>query len=136
MGIFDVQEQGPSLESTVQGWLKEANTKLDKLIAEIYDDVQRFWYRNKDEDGNPSAVKHDATEDWEGSQEFTGVEFLEAMGSAALSFLSVSYARTEMIVSMSMHLGLGDLLDMQKVLPPYDLEWNEDGSLLSATLKE
>lgn len=134
MGIFDVTDQGPTLETTVQGWLKEANVKLDKLIAEIYDDVQRFWYRNKDANGNPSAVKHDATEDWGGSDEWTGPEFLEAMGPAALPFLSVAYARAEMIQTMSAQLGI-DGLDMAKVLPPYDLTWHEDGSLDTATLK-
>lgn len=134
MTIFQVPELGPTVEEIAAGWLATANVAASDMMQKSYDDVLQFWYKNRDAEGNPSPVKHEATEEWAGSQEPTGVELLQAMGQQAGLFIALAWAKIAGIVGADQQFGLG-IVDYVKLLPPYDLEWNEDGSLKSATLK-
>lgn len=135
MSIFTVDENRDPIADMAKGFLKEANQQAEVTINNIYDAVDRFWYRNRDSEGERSPSRHDADGDYAGSQEPTGPEMLTAMGPAAGAFLALAWARVEMVLAMQTALGRNDLVDMAKILPPYDLEWNPDGSLKTATLK-
>lgn len=140
MTIFQVPDQTPTVETFANGWLQTANAQAQDLLNRSYDDVHQFWFRNRDINGNSSPVKHDpATREdgteYPGSQEPTGVELLQAMGQQAGLFLGLAWAKVAGIVQADQQYSLG-IVDLDKLLPPYELEWNPDGTLKNATLKD
>ncbi len=135
MSLFEIQKDRDETADLATGFLSEANQQAEQIVRSITDAVQRFWYRNKDEAGNPSPVRHEATGDWAGSQEPTGAEILQAMGNDAATFLAVSAARVMMLMSVQEQLGT-ELIDPAQAAAPYELVFNKNGSLNSATLKE
>ena len=80
MSIFTVDENRDPIADMAKGFLKEANQQAEVTINNIYDAVDRFWYRNRDSEGERSPSRHDADGDYAGSQEPTGPEMLTAMG--------------------------------------------------------
>lgn len=124
MTIFNIQDNGPTAAQLADGFLKEADLKAEQNALEATDAIQRFWYRNQDEQGNPTL---------EGDNP-TGIEVLQAMGTKAQAFMLVAYARVQMLMTVQQSLGV-ELVDLSKVSGPYDLTFNPDGSLKSWTLK-
>jgi hypothetical protein len=125
MTIFQIETPvTPAATLLANGFLTEANQKFEAELNAVYDGIQRFWYRNRDENGNPSLT----------GSEPTGVEILQAMGPAAAPFLAVAYARVEMLLGIQQQLGL-DVLDMSKASAPFNFTFNPDGSLATATPK-
>jgi len=142
--IFEIREDADQTATMAKGFMAEANQQAEAMATAVYDGVQRFWYRNVDTEGNPSPERHaaieakDATENtpaveaWAGSQEPTGLEILAAMGGNAQKFLAVSFARVQMLLTLQAQLGLS-LIDPAKVAGPYELTFNEDGTVKTAT---
>lgn len=124
--IFDLQDTGPSVQSLSTGFLKEVNLKFDQNLQEAYDGIQRFWYRNKDENGNPSLT----------GTEPSGIQLLQAMGNKAEGFLVVAYARVQMLIGIEQALGLSGLVDMSKVAAPYDMTFTAEGALDTYELRQ
>lgn len=134
MSIFVIGETRPTAETIAKAWLETGNSQANDLLNRAYTDVQDFWYRNRDQNGNPSLTKHEATEEWAGSNEPTGVDLLNAMGQQAGLFIALAWAKVAGIVQSDQQFGLG-LVDYSRLLPPFDLSWNPDGTLLEATPK-
>lgn len=126
MSIFQVNTPAkPAAELLAEGFLAEANQQFESQVQSVYDAIQRFWYRNKDSEGNP-ALEGD---------EPSGIEILQAMGPAAAPAMAVAYARVVMLVTIEQQLGQSGLVDLSKASAPYDLEFNNDGSLKTWNLK-
>jgi hypothetical protein len=123
--VFDIQDNGPSAADLANGFLKETNLQFEQTRDAVYDGIQRFWYRNRDENGEP-ALEGDVP---------SGIEVLQAMGTKAQPFLAVAHARVQMLVGIQTALGFSDLIDLTKVSGPYDFTFNPDGSLATWTLK-
>lgn len=124
MSLYEVQENNNKAQDLAKGFLKEANLKFEQNLREAEDLVQRFWYRNQDEEGNP-ALEGD---------EPTGIEILQAMGTNAQSVMQIAGLRVQMLVSIATALGQPELVDLTKVAAPYTLTYNQDGSLETWTL--
>ena len=118
--LFNVPNQGPTVDQTANRLLREVNINFQKTYQDHVRSVEQFW-------------KHDLKETPYGP---TGVEVLRAMGTNAYLFLSVAYARVQMLATIQQLLGRTDLVDITKMLPPYTLTFNEDGSLNEAILIE
>ena len=129
MSIFQVdQVVEPAAQQLAKGFLAEANQQFDREVAAAYDAVQRFWFRNLDADGNPSPIAQGQT------PEPTGPEILEAMGTDAQGIITIAYSRVQMLLNIQTAFGV-NVIDQTKLTSPYDLVFNADGSLQSATLK-
>jgi hypothetical protein len=123
--VFDVTTSGPSASDYAKGYMLETNQSFEANRDAVYDGIQRFWYRNKDEEGN-GVLEGD---------EPSGIEILQAMGVNASAFLACAYARVVMLVTIATQLGKPDLIDVTKCSGPYDFTFNPDGSLKTWTLK-
>lgn len=130
MSLIDLNETPEAkVDILAKGFQKEANQAFKDILLKAEDAVQRFWFRNRDSDGNPSAVA-------EGDNpEPTGPEMLNAMGTNAQKVIVAAHERVKLVVGVATALGKMDLIDQSKFDVPYDLVWGEDGSLISATLK-
>lgn len=127
MTIFQIPaDERTAAEKLSEGFLAEANQEFDRELQSVYDAVQRFWFRNTDEDGNPSASSEGE------NPEPTGPEILTAMGTNAAALIQMAQARVQMLLSIQASLGI-DVVDMSKVSGPFTLEFNADGSLKTAT---
>lgn len=129
MELFDVTDSTPESERLAKGFLAIANQQFEEQLNAAYNAVESFWYRNRDADGNPSAVAIDGV-----SSEPTGPEILQAMGTNAAAVMTVAYARVQMLLSIQQALGI-DAVDLSKVVAPYEMTFNNDGSLAKAELK-
>jgi len=131
MSIFDLPDQEPSQAKVLaEGFLLEANKTFEEELSRAYDLVQRFWYRSRFPSSRPPAAGGP-----EPPPVPTGPEILAQMGPYAQASMAVAYARVEMLVGIATALGKPELVDLTKLLPPFELTFNEDGSLLSATPK-
>lgn len=127
MSIFDLEQQEVDQAKVMaDGFLAEGNQTFQAELERAEDLVQRFWYRNRDAEGNPSPT---------GEAEPTGPQILEKMGTKAQASMAVAYARVEMLVGIATALGKPELVDLTKLAPPFDLTFNPDGSLQAATPK-
>lgn len=129
MSIFNVQDRINPATQLADGFLKLANQQFEEQLQQAYTAIDSFWYRNRDADGNPSAVKVDGV-----SNEPTGPEILQEMGTNAQAVMLVAYARVQMLLSIQTALGI-NAVDLSKVAAPYEMTFNPDGSLASATLR-
>ena len=130
MSLIDISSVEESkAEALAKGFIKETNQAFTDILSKAEDAVQRFWFRNTDEDGNPSA---EAQGD---NPEPTGPEILTAMGVNAQKVITAAHERVNLVIGVATALGKLDLIDQSKFAVPYDLVWAEDGSLTSATLK-
>jgi len=109
----------PEAELLAAGFLLEANKTFDKLLSDAYSASDRFWFRNRDEEGNPST---------EGGKP-SGLEILAAMGTDTQAFMGVAYARVQMLVAIATSLGQAEAVDLTRLMPPVTIEYNKDGSL-------
>jgi len=126
MSLIDIAPDAtPKAELLAKGFLEKTNQEFEALLLKAYDDVQAFWYRNKDADGNGVL---------EGSEP-TGVEMLTAMGTDAQASYQAATRRAECVIAIAGDLGKPELIDLAKIAAPYDLTFNPDGSLNTATLR-
>ena len=123
--VFDVTISGPTAADFAKGYMLETNQSFEATRDFVYDGIQRFWFRNKDKEGN-GVLEGD---------EPSGIEILQAMGTNAEAFLACAYARVVMLVTIATQLGKPDLVDVAKCSAPYDFTFNSDGSLNTWTLK-
>ena len=123
--VFDVTTSGPSASDFATGYMKETNLQFEQTRDAVYDGIQRFWYRNKDAEGN-GVLEGD---------EPSGIQILQAMNTNAEAFLACAYARVVMLVTIATQLGKPELVDVTKCAAPYDFTFNPDGSLATWTLK-
>ena len=131
MNLINIEEtKKAEVDVLAEGFIAEVNQYYQNLREGSEDAVQRFWFRNKDQDGNPVA------EPVEGGTDYpTGPEILTAMGTNAQKVLLAAHARVELVINVATALGATDEFDATKFEVPFDLVWNADGSLQSATKK-
>lgn len=128
MSLFEIlTDSTPEADKLAKGFLAEANAFFDRELANAYDLIPRFWYRNVDANGQPS---------YSGESSPTGVEILQAMGTDAEKAMAVAAARAEMLATVATVLGKSELVDLTKLTAPYELTFNEDGSVATATIRE
>ena len=125
MTLFNLpSDPNPESIYLAREFLEEANRTFIQERDSAYDVVRRFWYRNVSREGQLS-IDGDQT---------TGLQILQALGTDARAVMMVAYARVEMLLMISYMLGKQDLVDLTQLLPPYEVEYNDDGSFKSATL--
>jgi hypothetical protein len=125
MTLFNLPpDPNPESIYLAREFLEEANRTFIQERDSAYDVVRRFWYRNVSREGQLS-INGDQT---------TGLQILQALGTDARAVMMVAYARVEMLLMISYMLGKQDLVDLTQLIPPYDVEYNDDGSFKSATL--
>lgn len=113
MSLFQATNQiTPEIRANRQ--LAKANNEFDRMVQQAKADFNQFW---SDVDG------------------VTPVQVIEAMGTKALAFFTVAYVRVQMLVQIAQLMGKPELVNESDLLPPYDLTFNPDGSLASATPK-
>jgi Icc-related predicted phosphoesterase len=107
MSLFENtrREVGPKEIAVRQ--LKNANQEFDQMLRKARMDYQVFW-----SSGNADPI-----------------EVLVEMGTFARTFISIAWARLEMLKTVAVLVGKEDLVNVQEFLPPVALEFNEDGSL-------
>ena len=119
----------PEAKKLARGFIEGANQRFSRMVNEAYGDIERFWFRNSDE-GKLVAYRPGKDDDV-----CTGPEILEALGTQAAALMGAAYAEVQMLVQLQISMGV-DVIDMTRINVPYELEWNEDGSLKSAEIKE
>lgn len=115
MSLFNEPETGPTAQEIASKLFQKTNLTFQRNYVEHVAEVKKFW----------------ANDFLEAPNGPTGIEVLQAMGTSALPFLTVAYARVQMLSSIQAALNRDDLINISLLLPPYTLEFNVDGSLLS-----
>lgn len=126
MAIFDIPTpETLAAKLLADGFLAEANQQFESTLQGVYDSVQRFWYRNRDEKGEPALE----------GEEPSGIEILQAMGPHAKAAIDVAYARVVMLMTIQAGLGI-NVVDLSRCAAPYELKFNAGGSLASWSLRQ
>jgi hypothetical protein len=113
MAIFETSNEiTPQIRANRQ--LQKANSSFDQMLQQAKSDFKQFW----------SEVNG-----------VTPIQVIEAMGTKAQSFFTVAYLRVQMLAQVAQVLGKPELVNLAELVPAYDLTFNEDGSLASATPK-
>lgn len=120
MTLIDVQEL-PAAERRALDFISEANREFNVQRRGAYSAVERFWYAN-----GPGELV---------GSEPSGVEVLQAMGTNAEAFWTAATQRAVMVIGVATALGKLSEIDMTLISGPYDLTFNDDGSLDQATLR-
>ena len=130
--LFEVDEiVTPAAQALAKGFLKEANQELDRMLNGAYDAIDRFWFRNVDENGTKIATASKT------DPQPTGPEILEAMGTDAARLMTEAYERVQFVAASLARAGKAGEMDASRLALPYDLVWNDDdGSLKTATLAQ
>lgn len=142
--VFDIPvDSTPEATKLALGFKAEGNLRFKELTDDAEDLIQRFWYRNRDNDGEPSltrVVKVDDNGDPVDPAENvtddpTGEEIMAAMGTDAEAIWGMAVSRATLLVELSTTLGKPDTIDGPAMAGPMDLTFNPDGTFLSATPK-
>lgn len=106
MSLFEnnIREFGP--KEIAARHLKNANNEFDQMLRKARIDYQMFW---SSDNADP-------------------IEVLVEMGTFARTFISIAWARLEMLKTVAVLVGKEDLVNVEEFLPPVILEFNEDGS--------
>lgn len=67
-----------------------------------------------------------------GTEYATGVEILQAAGTNAKNLMATAYDQVMLLIAAQTRVNK-NLIDLARVMPPYNLTYNPDGSLDSAT---
>jgi hypothetical protein len=111
MSIFEVNNSvTPEVRASRQ--IQKVNQEYDRMVQQTKTDFRQFWQNVGD---------------------VTPVQTIEAMGTKAQAFFTLAYLRVQMLVQAAQLIGKPDLITEAELLPPYVLEFNQDGSLKSAT---
>lgn len=115
--LFDnIVSANPTAQQIAVDILHNANNKFNATIVEAYNDYDNFW--KLEASGGPS-----------------GIQILEALGTKAETIYSMAWARVQMLISTAEIVGKPDIVDLSKLLPPYDVTFNADGSLDTYNLR-
>ena len=126
MTIFELHNDTiPTAENLAKGFLAEANQAFESHLDASYDIIQRFWYRNRDEEGKPALT----------GAEPSGIEILKAMGPNAKAVFDIVNARVLMLLRIQSQLNLANVIDVAKIMGPYFISFNEDGTFKEAVLR-
>lgn len=111
----------PLAEQYANSFIQETNNEFNRQLRGAYSAVERFWYQN-----GVGNLTGDLP---------SGIEMLQAMGSKAADFWTAATQRAVMVITVATALGALDQVDMTRISGPYDLTFNDDGSLDQATLR-
>ena len=126
MSLIEIeQDQTPEAVKLAKGFTLEANQHFENVRDASYDAVDRMWYRNRDANGN-RALEGD---------EPTGIEILQAMGTNAGRVYAAATRRAQMVLAIAQDLDRMDLVDLSRIMAPYELTFAQDGSLDTWTLR-
>jgi len=106
----------PTAQQVAARIIFSANNTFDRMLNTAYNDYNSFW--GLEDQGGPS-----------------GLDILTALGPSAYTIMAVAWARVQMLYSVAQAVGKENLIDLNRLVPPYDFIWNQDGSLASATPK-
>lgn len=113
--LFDnVDSVKPTAQQMAVDLLHNANNKFTALIVEAYNDFDNFW--KLEATGGPS-----------------GIQILEALGTKAETIYSMAWARVELLITIAQIVNKPSMVDLAKLIPPYEVTFKPDGSLDSAT---
>lgn len=121
--LFNQIQAGPNAAQLAAQLVNNSNITFMRMLQAIQQDFQQFWYLNRDENGN-AALTGNAP---------TGIEILQALGTQALPLMSIAWARVQFVAACA--AAVGQSVDVTGFLPPYDLTWNQDGSLNTYELR-
>lgn len=121
--LFNQIQVGPSAAQLAAQLVNNSNITFTRMLQALEQDYQQFWYRNRDENGKPELT---------GSAP-TGIEILQALGTHAGPLMSIAWARVQFVSACA--AAVGQSVDVTAFIPPYDLTWNQDGSLNTYELK-
>lgn len=107
----------PTAQQVASRIIFSANNTFDRMLNTAYNDYNSFW--GLQEQGGPS-----------------GLDILNALGTSAYTVMAIAWARVQMLYSVAQAVGKQELVDLNRLVPPYDFTWNQDGSLASATPKQ
>lgn len=122
--LFNPIKAGPNANQIASNLIQQSNMTYMRLRDSLVRDFEQFWFRNRDNNGNRAL---------EGAKP-TGIEILQALGTQAAPLMAIAWARVQFVAACSEVAG--QPFDSTELIPPYDLTWNEDGSLADATLRE
>lgn len=113
--LFDsIASVKPTAEQIAADILHSANNKFMAMVIESYNDYDNFW--KLEANGGPS-----------------GVQILEALGTKAETIYSMAWARVQMLLTTAQIVNKPEMVDLTKLIPPYEVTFKADGSLDSAT---
>lgn len=121
--IFNPVDAYPTASQIINNLISTANITFMRLTQSVQQDFDNFWYINRDENGN-RVLEGPAP---------TGIQLLQALGTQAAPMMAIAWARVQFVAATA--AAVGGTFDVTSVLPPYDLTWNEDGSLAGYTLR-
>jgi hypothetical protein len=121
--LFSQIQAGPNATQIAAQLINNSNVTYMRMRDALQQDFDQFWYRNRDTDGNRALT---------GSAP-TGIEILQALGPQALPLMTIAWARVQFVAACA--AAVGGALDVNGLLPPYDLTWNPDGSLAGYSLR-
>lgn len=122
--LFNQIQAGPNATQLAAQLINNSNVTFMRMLQALQQDFNHFWYQNRDENGNPALT---------GSAP-TGIEILQALGTQAYPLMAIAWARVQFVAACA--AAVGQEFDPTGLIPPYELAWNEDGSLASATPRE
>jgi hypothetical protein len=67
---------------------------------------------------------------WQTVDGVTPEDVLVAMGTSAQMFISIAWARLEMLQTVATLVGKEDLINVAELLPPIPLQFDEDGRFI------
>jgi predicted NAD/FAD-dependent oxidoreductase len=117
MSLFETVQAYPNASQLAHQLVNNANITYTRMVEAVQQDYQRFWYLNSDASGNPALT----------GPAPTGIQILQALGPQALSLMAIAWARVEFVAATAQ--AVGQSFDVNSMLPPYNLTWNQDGSL-------
>lgn len=121
--LFNQIQAGPNAAQLAANLVNNSNITFMRMLQAVQQDFNQFWYLNRDENGNPALT---------GSAP-SGIEILQALGTQAYPLMVIAWARVQFVAACAS--AVGQTVDVTAFLPPYDLTWNQDGSLDSYTLR-
>jgi hypothetical protein len=121
--LFSQIQSGPNATQIAAQLINNSNVTYMRMRDALQQDFDQFWYRNRDTDGNRALTGPDPT----------GIEILQALGPQALPLMAIAWARVQFVAACA--AAVGSTLDVNGLLPPYELTWNSDGSLAGHSLR-
>lgn len=119
--LFNQIQAGPNAAQLAANLINNSNITFMRMLQALQQDFNHFWYQNRDENGNPALT---------GSAP-SGIEILQALGPQAYPLMAIAWSRVQFIATCASIVG--QTLDVNAFIPPYEFTWNEDGSLASYT---
>lgn len=107
MSLFGESRNVLSAEMIAARQLTKANREFDHMLVTAKSDYSQFWQ-------NKGGI--------------TPTQVLVAMGTSAQMFLTIAWARVQLLKTVATLVGKPESVDETSLLPPIPIEFNEDGS--------